>query len=162
MNPFNSLPAEIIQEIIQRADFIGTESLLLVSPQVKAVFQAQPRFLTTKLFKSDSITQIPTIHSLCRNIALINHRGSHFSSLGKYLEACEAVPNFYGEMDTVELSQIISIAAQIQRLTSICLSIMHRNFISAIQKRPTGSLTGTALAQKASEPFSWMEYYRVS
>ncbi|KAE8422700.1 hypothetical protein BDV36DRAFT_279823 [Aspergillus pseudocaelatus] len=38
---------------------------------------------------------------------------------------------------------------------------MQQNFISAVGATAAGSLCGAARAQKASEPFSWIEEYRV-
>ncbi|KAL2822816.1 hypothetical protein BDW59DRAFT_149221 [Aspergillus cavernicola] len=163
MDPFNRLPAELIQEIIsQSADFIGTEGLLLVSPRVHAVFHAQPRWILLDLMASNSITQIPTVHKLCRNIALIRHPLIHCLSLEDYQNTCETTPTLPEHMNTAELLQILHIAAHIQRLTCICLSTMHQNLISAIQNQPEDLFSGPLPAQRASEPFCWIEQYRVS
>ncbi|KAE8382210.1 hypothetical protein BDV26DRAFT_254082 [Aspergillus bertholletiae] len=162
MGAFKNLPPEIIVRIIQyAADFVGTQSLLVVSPWVYAVFKAQPYRITEDLIVSNPMTTMPEIRNLIRNMALVPT--VHRSSLGDYIGVmCESASSVLPpQMSFAELHRIVQIAAQVQRLACVCLSTMQQNFISAVGATPAGSLCGAVRAQKASEPFSWIEEYRV-
>ncbi|KNG88868.1 hypothetical protein ANOM_003713 [Aspergillus nomiae NRRL 13137] len=162
MGAFEKLPPEIIVRIIQyAADFVGTESLLVVSPWVHAVFEAQPHRITEDLIVSNPMTTMPEIRNLIRNTALVPT--IHCSSLDNYLGVmCVSAPSVLPrQMSFAELHRIVQIAAQVQRLACVCLSTMQQNFISAVGASPAGPLSGAIRAQKASEPFSWIEEYRV-
>ncbi|KAL2812992.1 hypothetical protein BJX63DRAFT_395389 [Aspergillus granulosus] len=65
-------------------------------------------------------------------------------------------------MNATKLSRMIGITAQIQRLTCMCLLTMHQAFASATATQPAGELSGPVRAERASDPFSWVEYYRIS
>ncbi|KAB8256688.1 hypothetical protein BDV32DRAFT_153083 [Aspergillus pseudonomiae] len=162
MGTFEKLPPEIIVRIIQyAADFVGTESLLVVSPWVHAVFEAQPHRITEDLIVSNPVNAMPEIQNLLRNIALVPtvHRASLDHYMGVMCESTSSV--LPPQMSFAELFRIVQIAAQVQRLACVCLSTMRQNFISAVGTTATGSLSGAVRAQKASEPFSWVEEYRV-
>ncbi|KAJ0421464.1 hypothetical protein BJY00DRAFT_282296 [Aspergillus carlsbadensis] len=163
MDPFETLPVEIILTILADCDnFTGPESLLSVSPRVRAVFQAHPRVITLGLIASNPITQRPEVRQLCQQIALLHHPSVYCPDLDVYRMECEGLSALPETLDTAELLQTIRIASQIERLTSICLRTMHQAFISAVETHPAGELSGSTRAQKARDPFSWVEHYRVS
>ncbi|KAE8143614.1 hypothetical protein BDV38DRAFT_276697 [Aspergillus pseudotamarii] len=162
MGTFENLPSEIIIRIIHdAADFVGLQSLLVVSPRVHAVFEAQPDRITEDLIVSNPMTTMPEIRNLIRYTALAPT--VHRSSLDNYIGVmCESTSSVLPrDMSFAELHQLVQIAAQVQRLACVCLSTMQQNFISAVGATPAGSLCGAVRAQKASEPFSWIEEYRV-
>ncbi|OGM45295.1 hypothetical protein ABOM_006461 [Aspergillus bombycis] len=162
MAAFKNLPPEIIIRIIHyAADFVGTQSLLVVSPWVHAVFEAQPYRITEGLIISNSMTTMPEIRNLVRNMALVPtvHRSSLEDYIGVMCESASSV--LPRQMSFTELHQIVHIGAQIQRLACVCLSTAQQKFIAAVGATPAGSLSGAVRAQKASEPFSWIEEYRV-
>lgn len=162
MDAFENLPPEIIIRIIQyAADFVGIQSLLVVSPRVHAVFEAQPYRITEDLIVSNPMTTMPEIRNLLRYTALVPT--VHRSSLDNYIGImCESTSSVLPrEMSFAQLHQLVQIAAQVQRLACVCLSTMQQNFVSAVGATPAGSLCGAARAQKASQPFSWIEEYRV-
>jgi hypothetical protein len=77
MDPFDTLPAEIILTILAHCDdFTSPDSLLSVSPHVHAVFQARPRVTTLSLIASNPITQRPVVNQLCQQIALLHQPSS--------------------------------------------------------------------------------------
>ncbi|KAL2797359.1 hypothetical protein BJX66DRAFT_91511 [Aspergillus keveii] len=163
MDPFDTLPAEIILTILAHCnDFTGPDSLLSVSPHVHAVFQARPRVTTLGLIASNPITQRPVVNQLCQQIALLHQPSVHCSSFEEYGRTCEALTSLPKNLDVAELLQIIRIAAHVERLTCVCLRTMHQAFISAVEAHSAGELSGSARAEKARDPFSWVENYRVS
>ena len=168
MDPFESLPTEIVENIIfYSADFVGIESLLSVSPWVNSrIFQAQPRRITLDLINSNSITTMPEVQQLLRNVVIINNPSTHFptseSCLHLYTNnkgdcipgsAFDALPD---NITTLEIFHIIHIAANIQHLACMCLYTMQQNFISAV-----GNSLGSAASQRAAEPIAWVEEYPV-
>ncbi|KAL4864930.1 hypothetical protein BDV12DRAFT_188581 [Aspergillus spectabilis] len=159
MDPFSKLPAEIIQEIVcQGADFIGVNSLLTVSPWVNAVFRAQPQLITSHLITFNPMTQTQAIQDLCWKVTLIHCPIFSSTSLDDYIEQTRPPQTRYtfpGYVSTDDLSRIIQITAQIQRLMCICLSTMQRSFLSALRTQPEQ-------AQNANDSFSWIEQYRVA
>ncbi|KAK6810543.1 hypothetical protein RU639_013712 [Aspergillus parasiticus] len=162
MNAFENLPPEIIIRIIRdAADFVGIQSLLVVSPRVHAVFEAQPYRITEDLILSNPMTTMPEIRNLIRYTALVPT--VHRSSVDNYIAVmCESTSSVLPrQMSFAELDRIVQIAAQVQRLACVCLSTMQQNFISAVGATAAGSLCGAVRAQKASEPLLWIEEYRV-
>ncbi|KAL3472492.1 hypothetical protein BJX99DRAFT_272907 [Aspergillus californicus] len=154
MDPFNKLPAELIQQIlINSADFIGPESLIAVSPRAHAVFHAQPRYIVLNLLASNSITSFLEIHELCWNIAWIHDLSTACDSVGEYRRICKASLTWHEHLRSAQLCKVLHIAANIQRLTCLCLSAMHANFVAALPPSD---------APQATAPFSWIETYRVS
>ncbi|CEL11522.1 hypothetical protein ASPCAL14624 [Aspergillus calidoustus] len=163
MDTFDKLPAEIILTILAHCDdFSGPVSLLSVSPRVHAVFQTRPRVIALSLIASNPITQRPVVNQLCQQIALLHQPSVHCSSFEDYRRTCEAITALPETLDVAELLQIIRIAAHVERLTCICLRTMHQAFISAVEKHPAGESSGSTRAEKARDPFSWVEHYRVS
>lgn len=167
MDPFTTLPSEIIQQILSYIpDFMGIESLLSTSPWVKTVFQSQPRRVMLDLVRSNPITTMPEIQQLLYNIATINSPSTHCNSIESYLELCpnartdsmaEGTPfGLPDQTTTQEIIHLISLAANIQRLACMCLYTMQQNFISAVEKS-----LGSPAAQRAAEPIVWIEEYRV-
>ncbi|RMZ38529.1 hypothetical protein AFCA_000018 [Aspergillus flavus] len=162
MDAFENLPPEIIIRIFQdAADFVGIQSLLVVSPRVHAVFEAQAYRITEDLIISNPMTTMPEIKNLIRYTALVP--GVHRSSVDNYIAVmCESTSSVLPrQMSFAELDRIVQIAAQVQRLACVCLSTMQQNFISAVEATPARSLCGAVRALKASEPFLWIEEYRV-
>ncbi|RDW72592.1 uncharacterized protein DSM5745_07764 [Aspergillus mulundensis] len=163
-DPFSKLPVEIIYEILSLStDFVGTDSLLSVSPWVRAIFDTKPRPITLGLFSANSGIQTASLKQLYQNIAVIRHPHAYYSSHEEYKNArpLEGLPE---HMSAAELSDLIHIAAQNQRLTGIVLATMHHNFTTAIENTSFGPpSSGHSRAQKIkSEPFSWIEHHRVS
>lgn len=167
MDPFESLPTEILEEIIfYTADFVGVESLLSVSLWVNRVFEAQPRRTMLELIKSNPITTMPEIQQHLRNIAIINNPATHLTTPESCLHLCtnnkiddipSDVPDVLpDQMATPEIFHIIHIAANIQRLACMCLYTMQQNFISAV-----ANSLGAGASQRAAEPIVWIEEYRV-
>ncbi|KAL2809890.1 hypothetical protein BJX63DRAFT_338796 [Aspergillus granulosus] len=160
MDPFERLPSELVQQIIAcTGDFTGVESILLASPQVNAVFQAQPARILKDLILSNSITCMPEIERLCYNIGLLNNPSLYCKDLDDYHQTCEGTP----ALGYTKSLYVIQIGAQIQRLACTCLSFMQQNLISTMNNIPAGSLfDGPPLnIQIASNTFSWTEEYRV-
>jgi hypothetical protein len=90
MDPFDTLPAEIILTILAHCDdFTGPDSFLSVSPHVHAVFQARPRVTTLSLIASNPITQRPVVNQLCQQIALLHQPSFYCSSFEEYGRTCE-------------------------------------------------------------------------
>lgn len=167
MDPFTNLPTEIILQVLSHTtDFVGFESLISTSSWVNAVFRSQPYKVTLDLIRSNSITTMPEIQQLLRNIAIIKSPLVHCDNLESYLHLCansqtngmpdSALNTLPEQMTTREILHIIHIAANIQRLACMCLYTMQQNFISAV----TNSL-GSAAALRAAEPIVWIEEYRV-
>ena len=150
MDPFAQLPSELNQQIlIHIADFAAIENLISVSSQVHAVFRAQPAIIHD-LILANPITSLPEIQRLCYNISLIHT--SHYTDFAH----SQGMPN----LDYKASLDIIHLAAGIQRLACVCLSLMQQNFASILSGIPVGSLSGPKRAEKARKPFSWIEEYR--
>jgi hypothetical protein len=61
IDPFEHLPVELILDIILcTSDFVGLESLLILSPQVRAVFRTHPR-LIWDCIAENPMTMMPDI-----------------------------------------------------------------------------------------------------
>ncbi|KAF7630735.1 hypothetical protein AFLA_011354 [Aspergillus flavus NRRL3357] len=113
MDAFENLPPEIIIRIIQdAADFVGIQSLLVVSPRVHAVFQAQAYRITEDLIISNPMTTMPEIKNLIRYTALVP--GVHRSSVDNYIAVmCENTSSVLPrQMSFAELDRIVQIGAQ--------------------------------------------------
>ncbi|KAL4862679.1 hypothetical protein BDV12DRAFT_178490 [Aspergillus spectabilis] len=159
MDPFTRLPPELIVKIIVRvADFSAAESVILASPWVKAVFQGQPTIIH-ELIQSDPITSLPEIQKLLHDISLIQTSLVQCDSLTDYqLKSDKTTAVEYTE----ELSTcIIHLAARTQRLACACLALIQSNFVSALSKCEVPTISVFDRVQKASEPFSFTEEYRV-
>ena len=157
MDSFARLPPELItQIIIYIADFSAVESIISASPQVHAVFQAQPS-IVRDLIQADPITSFPEIQKLCNNISLIHSSLAQCPDLAHYQQACDRIPNF----GYTEALCMLRLAAQTQRLACTCMALMRNNLVSALSEVPAGSLSGPDRVRKAREPFSWTEEYRV-
>lgn len=157
MDSFARLPPELItQIIIYIADFSAVESIISASPQVHAVFQAQPS-IVRDLIQADPITSFPEIQKLCNNISLIHSSLAQCPDLAHYQQACDRIPNF----GYTEALCMLRLAAQTQRLACTCLTLIQNNLVSALCEVPAGSLSGPDRVRKVREPFSWTEEYRV-
>ncbi|KAH8422462.1 uncharacterized protein LDX57_000217 [Aspergillus melleus] len=165
MDPFEKFPCEIMLQILSYDnDFVGINSLLSVSPWVNLVFQEQPRKITLSLIRSCSITSLPEILHLLRDVVLIKSSTNHCADLESYKRLCPPPPDKIDshhdplpEQTTVpEMLQLIHIAANIQRLACTSLHVMQRNFVSAVER---SSFPGET--QPAAEPIVWIEEYRV-
>ncbi|KAK2762135.1 hypothetical protein FQN54_001142 [Arachnomyces sp. PD_36] len=164
MDPFERLPVELIREIIQDIpDFVSLENLLSASPRVNSVYEIEPRKFVEGLILSNSIASVPDIQLIFRNIALINSPSFHCISLDDYThQTSRDIPALLPEdLGNTEISQVIHIAARVQRLACACLLTMRRNFVAAIEASPDISVPAPTRVQRASEPFSWIEEYRV-
>ena len=159
MGLFERLPAELISLIIQNtADFATVDNLLSVSRQARAVFRANSRAIIQDLILSNSITSQPEIKKLVTGIAIIHHPSICCTSHYEYMQ----LANGEGTLEyalllcqrNADLARcILRIAAQIQRLACICLSTLRQTFVTAVGTSPSR-------AQRASEPFSYIEEYR--
>lgn len=164
MDPFEKFPCEIMLLILSyEDDFVGIDSLLSVSPWVNLVFQEQPRRITLGLIRSCSITSLPEIQHLLRDVVLIKSSSNHCADLESYKRLCppppvqiDSHPDPLPDQTTVpEMIQLIHIAANIQRLACTCLHNMQQNFVSAVERS-----FGAAATQPAAEPIVWIEEYR--
>lgn len=89
MDPFKRLPSGLVVEILSSAaDFAGVEGLLLASPWVNSVLQEQPARVTLDMIASKSITAMPEIQQLIRNIAITYNPSIHCSCLEEHLQLC--------------------------------------------------------------------------
>ncbi|OJI97586.1 hypothetical protein ASPVEDRAFT_301060 [Aspergillus versicolor CBS 583.65] len=157
MDPFTRLPPELITQIILYiADFSAVESFISASPQVQAIFQAQPS-IVQDLLQSDPITSFPEIQKLCYNISLIQTSLPQCPNLAHYQQSCDHIPVF----DYTEALCMLRLAARTQRLACTCMTTIQHNLISPLSEVPAGSLCGPDRVRKAREPFSWTEEYRV-
>ncbi|KAF9885831.1 hypothetical protein FE257_012303 [Aspergillus nanangensis] len=178
MDPFSQLPPELIRQIIQSTDdFVGLESLLSASPRVSHVFQASPHSLLQDVVTSNPMTTTPKIQKLFWNIARIHKPPPvQCTSLDDYIlltttprESPSPSPPSSMVVSAHLARLMIQIAAQTQRLACLCLSTLQRNFVAAVGASSTdslaseggGTLSGSCRASKASEPFWWIEEYRV-
>lgn len=165
MDPFQRLPAEIIRSIIQYTpDFIGLESLFLVSAQVKAVFQADPCVvLLDDLIASTTLTAMPDIQKTFRQVALLHNQSACCGSIDDYIHlTCEnLVMPTSCYMSSSALLQMVRTAAQLQRLACACLFTMQRNFCTAVETYSASSHTFTGQVPNLETPPSWTEEYRV-
>jgi hypothetical protein len=136
MDPFTTLPMEIIQQVLSHTtDFIGFESLISTSSWVNTVFRSQPCKVTQDLIRSNSITTMPEIQHLLRSIAIINSPLTHCNNLENYLQLCansqtDSMPGgvlsiLPEQMSIREILHIVHIAANIQRLACMCLYISY-------------------------------------
>jgi hypothetical protein len=156
MDLFEKLPVELIQDIIAyTADFVGVESLLITSPQVRAVFQAQPRTIISNLIASNPITTMPEIQRLCRNIFLIKSPTTQPTDVHEYRLMCDniSISGIIAEdITTAEIYHLLHTAARIQRLACQCLCTMQQNVIADVNP---------SCAEAAGKPFIWLKEYRV-
>lgn len=157
MDPFARLPPELItQIIIYIADFSAVESFISASPQVHAVFKAQPS-IVRDLIQSDPIASLLEIQKLCHNISLVQTSLAQCPSLAHYQQACDRIPDF----GYTEALCMLQLAAQTQRLACACMTLIQNNIVSALREVPAGSLSGPDRVRKTRDPFSWIEEYRV-
>ncbi|KAL3457820.1 hypothetical protein BJX64DRAFT_280325 [Aspergillus heterothallicus] len=167
MNIFEKLPHELIVMVIQQIDdFVGLESLLACSPWVNAVFRDRPRRRLLDVISINPMTQTPDIIELFRNIILI--RCTYCRSFEEYRLRCRDTTNILLQYMTLsEIFEAIHVAAQIQRLACLCLSIMQQNFTNALRHTPRmhspfcSSAPDCSRIPGASEPPIWIEEYRV-
>jgi hypothetical protein len=154
MDPFEKLPPELIHDIITlTADFVGVESLLRISPRVRAVFHAQPRIVVLDLIDANPITTMPDVQQLCRNISLIQTPSTKPADFDEYRRICENISSVLPEdLTNAEIYHILQHAARIQRLACRCLHTMQQNFIAAVEP---------SCAEAAGKPLLWLEEYRV-
>ncbi|KAL4869552.1 hypothetical protein BDV12DRAFT_167588 [Aspergillus spectabilis] len=157
MDPFQRLPAEIIQAILlHTADFVGVESLLVASPRVRSVFWAESRLITKNLIASNPITRITELSQLCQRVAAIQSAGIECANLEDYRQTCDNSHVLLDPLSEQDLYNFISTAARIQRLACICLHTMQRNLVAAVEKA-----LGPVQAEKSGQPLIWIEEYRV-
>ncbi|PYI05392.1 hypothetical protein BO78DRAFT_398139 [Aspergillus sclerotiicarbonarius CBS 121057] len=154
MDPFQRLPAEIIQQIIYYIpDFVGLESLLLVSERVQAIFQYDPCLVGLEdLLASTYISTMPDIPRKFHQVARIHSQSIGYGTDGDDIDSTSE--NYH--MSSATLLQMIQIAAQIQRLACACLFTMRRNFCNAVETHLALSINNKDFAA----PPSWIEEYR--
>ncbi|OOF98883.1 hypothetical protein ASPCADRAFT_127475 [Aspergillus carbonarius ITEM 5010] len=154
MDPFQRLPVEIIQSIVQYIpDFVGLESLLLVSARVKAIFHHDPCVVDLDdLLASTYILGMPDIPRIFRQVALVHSQSIRSSSGDDNNDsASENCP-----VSSATLLYMIHIAAQIQRQACICLPTMRHKFCTAVETHLAASIE----TEDFAGPFSWVEEYR--
>ena len=158
MDPFELLPPElIVQILLSTADFVGIESLLIVSPRVYAVFYERPSRSFQAILEANSIASEDVVQRTIREVWLL-----HGPSFDEYLKFTDGV---HGQLETdthtythdATVPKMMQISAQIQRLACLCLSTMRQNFVNAIGCTGVGSLPGPVRAQYAARDFSWVE-----
>ncbi|PWY83665.1 hypothetical protein BO94DRAFT_536359 [Aspergillus sclerotioniger CBS 115572] len=154
MDPFQRLPVEIIKSIVHHIpDFVGVESLLLVSARVKAVFQYDPCAVDLDdLLASTYLLAMPDVPSTFRHVALIHRQSvSASSDDGDIESASENSP-----MGSATLLHMIHTAAQIQRQACACLLTMRRKFCTSVETHLATSIVNEDFAG----PFSFIEECR--
>lgn len=163
MDPFQRLPPELVSQILRNTDFVGVDSLVSVSLKARAVFQANSRAIIQDLVSSNSITSHPEIKKLLSNIALIHDPSICCTSLDEYIlltnrEGNEnALESILCRQNSDLAHRILRITAQTQRLACICLLTLRQGLVTAL-----GTLRSLPIrTQKANEPFSYLEEYRV-
>ncbi|KAL2786340.1 hypothetical protein BJX66DRAFT_36463 [Aspergillus keveii] len=156
--PFECLPVELILNIIVcTSDFVGLESLLILSPRVRAVFHTHPRIILDCIAKNP-MTMMPDIQQRCRIIAMIHSNRLRPTDIDDDIYTCPHLLDSFSPSHTTdeEILHILHTAARIQRLACACLYTMQRNFVSAVD-----AVFGSEAAQKAGEPLTWIEEFRV-
>lgn len=159
MDPFQRLPAELVGQILQdTADFAGVDSLISVSLHARATFQANSCTIFQGLVSSNSITSQPEIKKLLSSIALIHHPSICCTSLDQYMQLTNgeegALESALCQQNSGLACRIFRIAAQTQRLACTCLSTLRQGLVTAVGTSPIRT-------KKATEPFSYIEEYRV-
>lgn len=160
MDPFQRLPAELVGQILRNAaDFVGVDSLITVSRQARAIFQANSCLIIQGLISLNSITSQLEIKKLLSSIALIHRPSICCASLDEYMQLASGEegalePPLQQNTDSDLACRILRIAAQIQRWTCVCLSALRQGLATAVG-------TSSTLTQKANEHFSYLEEYRV-
>lgn len=158
MDPFQRLPAELVSQVLRNTDFVGVDGLVSVSLKARAVFQANSHAIIQDLISSNSITSHPEIKKLLSNIALIHDPSICCTSLDEYMQLTNgnenALESTLYRQNSDLACHILRIAAQTQRLACICLLTLRRGLVTALETSPIR-------AQKANEPFSYLEEYRV-
>ncbi|CAG7996477.1 unnamed protein product [Penicillium salamii] len=143
MDPFRRLPVELMFQILENtADFVGVESLISVSRPARAAFLMDSYAIVHAIATSNPITTQPEVRRLVHNIVILHSPA--------VTEEDEASQRFKWQQMAC---RVLHIAAQIQRLACACLSKLRREFASAVGFDPLH-------AQRANEPFSWIEEYR--
>ncbi|KAL4765636.1 uncharacterized protein BDW70DRAFT_147265 [Aspergillus foveolatus] len=161
MDTFTRLPPElIVQIILHLADFSAVQNLLSASESVRAVFGAQP-IIIQGLIRSDSIASLPEIQKLCLNTALLQTSSSlpQSRSLLDYQQK-------YGDNPTIEYTEelstcILDLAARAQRLACVCASLIQHKMVSALAQCENPKISNPDRIQRASEPLSFAEEYRI-
>ncbi|KAJ5976951.1 hypothetical protein N7501_000293 [Penicillium viridicatum] len=159
MDPFQRLPAELVCQVVRNTDFVGVDGLVSVSLAARAVFQANSRAIIRGLVSSNSITSHPEVKKLLSNIALIHDPSICCTSLDEYMQLTNggnenALESTFCRQNSDLACRILRIAAQTQRLACICLLTLRQGLVTALGTSPVR-------AQKANEPFSYLEEYRV-
>ncbi|CAG7937630.1 unnamed protein product [Penicillium salamii] len=144
MDPFRRLPVELMFQILEDMDdYVGVESLISVSRPARAAFHMDSYAIVDAIITSNPITTQPDVKRLVHNIVIL-----HTPAV---TEEDEASQRFKWQQIG---SRVLHIAAQIQRLACACLAKLRREFASAVGLEPLH-------AQRANEPFSWIEEYRM-
>jgi hypothetical protein len=158
IDPFERLPVELILGITSyTSDFVGLESLLILSPRVRAVFLTHPRVIWDFLAQNP-MTMMPGIQQRCRTIAVIHCHWFRPTDIDDYIYTCPSLLDSFPPSHTTEgeILHILHTAARIQRLACACLYTMQRNFVSAVE-----GVFGSEATQVAGEPLTWIEEFRV-
>lgn len=167
MDPFQQLPTEILYLIIpQIRDFVGLDSLLQLSPRVRAIFSKDPVAIAEDALLSCSITS-DKILELFQEDALIRSPSSHFPNLQAYAAHASSLNKadfrlHYAGRPSSELyfvmRDMVRVAAHIQRLACACLSdMLHKLHLAAHANPALPKSAQTAAIRKPS----WVEEYRI-
>lgn len=175
MTTFEDLPVEVILYILHlTADFVGIESLLEISPRVRAVFKSNAVQITEDLLASFPAT-LYKLDRLFRIVALIHTPSFRCPTFDSYLVYTTTFTNLHdyynarSDRSGLEnsLYGTIRIGAKIQRLACACLSKMIDNLRLAGNKCwvNNASTRTTRLVLPRQEnallPPCWMEEFRV-
>ncbi|CAG8074686.1 unnamed protein product [Penicillium olsonii] len=149
MDPFQRLPVELMLQILEdTADFVGVESLTSVSRPARAAFHMGSWAIMHVISALNPIASQSEVRVLISNIVVVHERLHKTTLVTVELEA----PQRAWRQEIA--CSILHIGAQIQRLACACLSMLRQEFASAVGASPLH-------AQRANEPFSWIEEYRI-
>ncbi|KAJ5239171.1 hypothetical protein N7468_003790 [Penicillium chermesinum] len=163
MDPFLRFPAEITQEIIRNTgDFASVENLIRASPQVKAVFLADPYPLLHYLLSSHPVTFTSEIRRLVSSIVLARSLQACYTSVDEYKKLDLGTPEIREQICNPDTAaHVLHTAARIQRLSCICLTRFRANLVAAVGSQDTGDVPNAIRGRNAGRPFAWIEEYRI-
>jgi hypothetical protein len=136
MDPFNKLPTEIVLCILHHTtDFVGLDSLLCVSPWIRAVFQASALQITEDILAGCPYTW--RLESLFRTSTLIRTPAFQCSTFHEFHKRTRDTPAFIKAWNDDQFSHsktlrsMIRVAARVQRLSCAVISTM-LNFCASL------------------------------
>jgi hypothetical protein len=163
MDPFNKLPTEIVLCILHHTtDFVGLDSLLCVSPWIRAVFQTSALQITEDILAGCPYTW--RLESLFRTSTLIRTPAFQCSTFHEFHKRTRDTPAFIKAWNDDQFSHsktlrsMIRVAARVQRLSCAVISTMLNNLRLAGE---SSSVLPPGWEGHGLAPSSWIEDYRV-